>query len=107
MLSLRLTYCARDVSGAGGAGANAAVVHSSSTSMEGSHEGSIIWAVRLTKFRRNSPSDRWRIVTVTKRATFNYEAEEEVHVAKMIGNEGFAAHVVEDRMLNCAIVSIR
>ena len=105
-LMLRLTQGARDVSGAGGASANAAFGHSSSTSMEGAHEGAIVWAVRLTKFRRNSPSSAWQIDTLTKGAVFNHHEAEEVDVAKMLKEDGFDAHVVEDRELNCAIVSI-
>jgi len=94
-----------DVSGAGGASANAAVGHSSSTSTGASHAGSRVWAIRLTKFRRNCPTSEWKIDTVTRRAAFNH-GDEEIDVARMISEEGFKAHVVEDRRLGCAIVTI-
>jgi hypothetical protein len=76
----------------------------SSRVVEGTHTDDFVWAVRLAKIHKGILHRDWSVSTYKKRATFG-AGEEEVDVAAVLSNEGFANFtVVEDGALDQAFV---
>jgi len=79
-------------------------MHESSRVIEGTHTNDFVWAVRLAKIHKGVLHRDWSVYTYTKRATFG-AGQDEVDVAEVLSNEGFANFtVVEDGALHEAFV---
>jgi hypothetical protein len=92
-----------EIPGIVGADANITIAGQKSSSIEGTHSGDFVWAIRLAKIHKGILSRDWSLSSYTKRATFDTRGEE-VNVAETISGEGMDARVVKDNDLGCAFV---